>query len=142
MPEGTTIAVQKGEVVRFFLTNVSNTRTFNLSFGEARIKVIGSDLGKFEREVWAESVVIAPAERYIVEVLFDETASIVNHVQVLDHSFGSFFAERSELGTVAVLDDAAEPSLRAAFARLRTHPWRQRRRPWGGGRAGSLPGGG
>ena len=30
--------VSSGEVVRFFLTNVSNTRTFNLSFGNARIK--------------------------------------------------------------------------------------------------------
>ncbi len=118
------LTVAKGEVVRFFLTNVSNTRTFNLSFGEARIKVIGSDLGKFEREVWAESVVIAPAERYIVEVLFDETSPLVNHVQILDHSFGSFFAERSDLGTIAVAPDVAQapgPSLRETFLELRTH---------------------
>ena len=118
------LTVAKGEVVRFFLTNVSNTRTFNLSFGEARIKVIGSDLGKFEREVWAESVVIAPAERYIVEVLFDETSPLVNHVQILDHSFGSFFAERSELGTIAVAPDVAQArgrSLRETFLELRTH---------------------
>ena len=115
------LAVGKGEVVRFFLTNVSNTRTFNLSFGEARIKVVGSDLGKYEREVWAESVVLAPAERYIVEVLFDETSPLVNHVQILDHSFGSFFAERSELGTIAVADEAAGPNLRDTFLELRTH---------------------
>ena len=47
--------LDQGEVVRFFLTNVSNTRTFNLSFGEPgthRIKVVGSDLSKFERETW------------------------------------------------------------------------------------------
>ena len=115
------LAVHKGEVVRFFLTNVSNTRTYNLSFGKSRIKVVGSDLGKFEKEVWAESVVVAPAERYIVEVLFDETSPLVNHVQILDHSFGSFFAERTELGTINVSGEAAGSSLRDTFRKLRTH---------------------
>jgi FtsP/CotA-like multicopper oxidase with cupredoxin domain len=42
---GYRLAVKRGEVVRFFLTNAANTRTFHLSFGGARIKVIGSDLG-------------------------------------------------------------------------------------------------
>ena len=61
--------VRGGEVVRFYLTNVANTRTFNLSFGAGtRIKVVGSDQGSFAREMWAESVVIAPAERYVVDV--------------------------------------------------------------------------
>ncbi len=81
--------------MRFFLTNVSNTRTFNLSFGDLPIKVVGSDLGMFERETWAESVVIAPAERYIVEVRFPEAGQelLTNRVQVLNHTFGNFFAE-------------------------------------------------
>ena len=63
--------VQRGEVVRFFFTNVSNTRTFNLSFPGARMKVVASDVGNYEREAWVESVVIAPAERYVVHVRFD-----------------------------------------------------------------------
>ena len=62
------LSVKKGEVVRFYLTNVSNTRTFNLSFPGARVKVIAGDVGNFEREAWVESVVISPAERYVVEV--------------------------------------------------------------------------
>ena len=37
--------VRRGEVVRFFLTNVSNTRTLNLSFPGARMKVVASDVG-------------------------------------------------------------------------------------------------
>lgn len=111
--------VSKGEIVRFFLTNVSNTRTFNLSFGGAPIKVVGSDLGKFEREAWAESVVIAPAERYIVEVRFDQSQTITNRVQVLDHSFGSFFPEVTELGSVRVSSKPAIPEL--DFDTLREH---------------------
>ena len=65
------LSVRKGEVVRFYFTNVSNTRTFNVSFPGARMKVVASDVGNFEREAWVESVVIAPAERYVVHVKFD-----------------------------------------------------------------------
>ena len=37
-----TLSVKKGEVVRFYFTNVSNTRTFNLSFPGARMKVVAA----------------------------------------------------------------------------------------------------
>ena len=62
------LRVQKGDVVRFFITNVASSRTFNVSFGGAPIKVVASDVSRFEREERVSSVVIAPAERYIVEV--------------------------------------------------------------------------
>ena len=39
------LSVQRGEVVRFYLTNARNTRTFNLSLPGARMKVVGSDVG-------------------------------------------------------------------------------------------------
>ncbi|HET6577499.1 MAG TPA: multicopper oxidase domain-containing protein, partial [Gemmatimonadales bacterium] len=62
------LRVRRGEVVRFFLTNAASARTFNLSFPGARMKVVGSDVGVYEREAWVGSVVIAPAERYVVHV--------------------------------------------------------------------------
>ncbi|MEE2613026.1 MAG: multicopper oxidase domain-containing protein, partial [Acidobacteriota bacterium] len=94
------LAVERGAVVRFFLTNVSNTRTFNLSFGDEAIKLVASDVGKFERETWVDSVVIAPAERYIVEVRFPEagTVALINGVQSIDHVYGNFFPEATALG--------------------------------------------
>ena len=113
---------RRGEVVRFLLTNVSNTRTLNLSFGAgARIKVVGGDVGNFEREEWVESVVIAPAERYVVHVRFDRpgTTSLVNRVRGLDHVFGRFFQEEDTLGTVRVDTARAAPDLTAAFDALR-----------------------
>ena len=78
------LEVEAGEVVRFFFTNVSNTRTFNVSFRPPAdpsapglpsapplaIKMVGSDVGKFERETMVDSIVLAPAERYVVEGLF------------------------------------------------------------------------
>ncbi len=117
------LAVRRGEVVRLFLTNVSNTRTFNLSFGAgARLKVVGSDLGNFARASWAESVVIGPAERYVVEVRFDAPGpvAIVNAVQGQDHMNGRFFPVVDTLGVVTVGQRRAEPDLATSFAALRT----------------------
>ena len=60
-----------GDVVRFYFTDVSNTRSFNLSFGDAPLKLVGADIGRFEREMTVGSVTIAPAQRYVVEVSYN-----------------------------------------------------------------------
>jgi FtsP/CotA-like multicopper oxidase with cupredoxin domain len=116
------LAARRGEVIRFLFTNVSNTRTLNLSFPGAKMKVVGSDAGNYEREQWVESVVIAPAERYIVHVRFDKPGEValVNRVQGLDHLFGRFFYEADTLGVVHVGAGRARPDLASAFAALRT----------------------
>jgi suppressor of ftsI len=114
---------RRGEVVRFHLTNASNVRVFNLSFAGARMKVVATDVGRFEREEWVESVAIAPAERYVVDVRFAQPGeyALLNRVQALDHGADRFFAAEDTLGTVRVSTTAAAPDLAAAFARLREH---------------------
>ena len=115
---------RRGEVVRFFLTNVSSTRVFNLSFrGGARMKVVASDLGRFEREAWVENVTIAPAERYVVDVRFEQAGevSLVNRVRAIDHIMARFFEDTHVLGVVRVQPDAASPDHSASFARLRSN---------------------
>ncbi|HET6701611.1 MAG TPA: multicopper oxidase family protein [Gemmatimonadaceae bacterium] len=118
---GYQLDVRRGEVVRFFLTNVSNTRTLNLSFAGARMKVVASDVGPFASEAWVESVVIAPAERYVVHVRFDAsgTTALVNRVRGLDHLFGRFFSHVDTLGVVRVGEQAVNPDLAASFETLR-----------------------
>ncbi len=115
------LRARRGEVVRFFLTNVSNTRTFNLSLGGLPLKVVGSDVGKFEREVWAENVVIAPAERYIVEARFEApgAAALTNRVQAVNHRAGVFFPEVDTLALVHVAEEPVREDYGAAFRRLR-----------------------
>jgi len=66
------LEVATGEVVRFYVTNVANTRVFNFSIPNAQIKLIGSDIGSYEKEEFVDSVVISSAERYTVEVLFEK----------------------------------------------------------------------
>jgi FtsP/CotA-like multicopper oxidase with cupredoxin domain len=118
---GYRLDVERGEVVRFYLTNAANTRTFNLSFPGARMKVVASDVGPYAREEWVESVVIAPAERYVVHVRFDRpgTVALVNRVRGLDHLYGRFFPEVDTLGTVEVGRDRIERDLESGFAALR-----------------------
>ena len=101
------LRVKRGEVVRFFITNVSSSRTFNLSFGGAPIKVVASDVSRFEREERVPSVVLAPAERYVVEVRFDRPGrfTLVNAIQAINHYAGEFSPEVDTLGAVTV--DAA-----------------------------------
>jgi len=116
-------SVNRGEVVRLFLTNVSSTRVFNVSFqgAAARMKVVASDLSRYEREHWVENITIAPAERYVVDVRFDEPgeATVVNRVRAIDHIQARFFEETQPLGTVRVSSQRATPDHTAAFDRLR-----------------------
>jgi len=111
------LRVRRGEVIRFYLTNVANARTFNVVFGGARTKLIGSDVGLFERESWVGSVPIAPAERYFVDVRFDEVGSvaITNSIQAINHFRGEFFPHVDTLSIVDVVDEGLEDDHQAEF---------------------------
>jgi FtsP/CotA-like multicopper oxidase with cupredoxin domain len=116
------LAVSRGEVVRFYLTNTSNTRTFNLSFPGARMKLVASDVGPYAREDWVESVVLGPAERYVVHVRFERAGwvPLVNRVRGLDHLYGRFFAQADTLGLVEVGRERAGTDHRSRFESLQT----------------------
>jgi FtsP/CotA-like multicopper oxidase with cupredoxin domain len=113
----------RGEVVRFYLTNAAGSRTFNLSFGGAPIKLLASDVSRFEREARVPSVVLAPAERYVVEVRFGRPGRypLLNMVQAINHYRGEFQAEVDTLGVVTVDSAPAAPDHAAEFDRLRAN---------------------
>lgn len=117
------MTVRRGEVVRFFLTNVANSRTFNVTFGNARVKIVASDIGRYEREQWVPSVVIAPAERYVVDVRFDEPGEVAisNTIQAINHFRGEFYPHVDTLSSVTVTDEPADPAISRAFDTLREH---------------------
>ncbi|KND48122.1 MAG: bilirubin oxidase [Parcubacteria bacterium C7867-006] len=64
--------IKQGERVRFYVTNSANTRVFNFSIPNTRMKLVGGDNGKYEREEWVDSVLLAPSERAVVEIWFDK----------------------------------------------------------------------
>jgi len=115
------LSVHQGDVVRFFITNASSSRTWNLSFSGASMKVVASDVSRFEHEERVPSVILAPAERYVVEARFDKpgTYALVNAVQAINHYRGEFQPEVDTLGVVTVSSKPASPDYAAAFATLR-----------------------
>ncbi len=116
------LAVDRGDVVRLWFTNVSSTRTWNVSFPGARMKAVASDLGRFDREEWVGSVVVGPAERYAVDVRFEAAGAVplVNRVRGLDHIGGRFVPLADTLGVVTVRAREGGRRLGPAFDSLRT----------------------
>lgn len=107
------LSVPKGSVIRFYLTNVANTRTFRVHFSGAKMKRVGSDVGRYEQEEWVDAITIAPAERYVVDVLFENQGTYAfTHESPL---------ATYKLGAITVTDQQANPSLADSFQRLRTH---------------------
>jgi FtsP/CotA-like multicopper oxidase with cupredoxin domain len=65
-----------GEVVRLDLVNTANTRLFNVALRGARMKLVGGDSGRYERETFVEEVLLAPSERAVIDVLFEATGEV------------------------------------------------------------------
>ena len=112
-----------GDVARFFLTNVANARTFNVTFAGYPMKVVGSDVSRFEREEWVESIPIGPAERYIVEVRFDRPGEVAmtNSIMAINHFMGEFYPHVDTLSIIRVLDTPSDVDYSASFQTLREH---------------------
>ena len=107
------LSSQAGEVVRFYLTNTANTRVFNVALPGARMKLVGGDSGRVEREEFVEAVMLAPSERVVVDLLFAEPGELTLLHRTPDREY--------PLATIQVSDEQAEPSLAAAFEALRTN---------------------
>jgi FtsP/CotA-like multicopper oxidase with cupredoxin domain len=98
------LEVRPRQRIRLHLTNAANARTFNVSLDGASLRVIEGDAGRFGRPRRVESVVIAPAERYVAETQLERPGryALVNRVRGIDRVTGQFFAEMDTLGLVTV----------------------------------------
>jgi FtsP/CotA-like multicopper oxidase with cupredoxin domain len=108
------LAAQVGEVVRFYLTNTANTRVFKVALPGARIKLVGGDSGRCEREAFVDDVVLAPSERAVVDILFETPGELTLEHRTPDRTY--------TLARIAVAVDVAMPSLQDQFEILRTDP--------------------
>lgn len=61
---------EPGEVFRLYLVNAASVRTFNFSIMGAKMKLVGSDNRRFEKEILTDAVTVAPSERMVVDVYF------------------------------------------------------------------------
>jgi FtsP/CotA-like multicopper oxidase with cupredoxin domain len=108
------IEASAGEVVRCYLTNTANTRVFNVRIPGARLKLVGGDNGRLEREEFVEEVLLAPSERAVVDALFERPGRLTLEHRTPDTTY--------RLATVEVGERPVECSYAAVFATLRTNP--------------------
>ncbi len=107
------LSVNRGEVIRMYVTNAANARPFNFAIAGTKMKLVGADGGAYERETWTDSVILQPSERAIIEVLFDKTGTFALENKTPNRTYA--------LGTVRVNEQKADTSAGAAFDRLREH---------------------
>ncbi|MFB5632203.1 MAG: multicopper oxidase family protein, partial [Nitrosopumilus sp.] len=67
------LEVPQNEILKFYLTNTANTRTFNFEIEDQNFKLVTSDVSEYERSSFVDSVTISPFERRAVEVMFEHT---------------------------------------------------------------------
>jgi FtsP/CotA-like multicopper oxidase with cupredoxin domain len=108
------LTAERGEVVRLYLTNTANTRVFNVGLAGARMKLVGGDSGRCEHEELVETVLLAPSERVVIDVLFEEPGRAILEHRTPGRSY--------RLAEVAVSEEPALPSLREHFEVLRSDP--------------------
>jgi FtsP/CotA-like multicopper oxidase with cupredoxin domain len=108
------LEARQGEVVRLYLTNTANTRVFKVKLPGARMKLVGGDSGRCEREEIVEEAILAPSERVILDVLFERPGELALEHHTPDKVY--------RLASIAVSDEPAEPSLAAVFEQLRSDP--------------------
>lgn len=115
------LPIKQGERVRFYITNAANTRVFNVSIPNTRVKLVGADNGKYEREEWADSVVIGPSERAIIEVWFDKAGNyqITNKTPEKTYTMGVIAVEESPVTTSYLLVPRTNQNVIDSLAVLR-----------------------
>jgi FtsP/CotA-like multicopper oxidase with cupredoxin domain len=104
---------QLGEVVRLYLTNTANTRVFNVALPGARMKLVGGDSGRCEQEQFVDEVLLAPSERVVVDVLFEEPGQLTLEHHTPDRTY--------PLAEITVSGDRMVPSLGQRYEVLRSN---------------------
>jgi FtsP/CotA-like multicopper oxidase with cupredoxin domain len=107
------LSAQLGEVVRLYLTNTANTRVFNVALPGARMKLVGGDSGRCEQEQFVDEVLLAPSERVVVDVLFEEPGQRMLEHHTPDRTY--------PLAEITVSGDRVVPSLGQLYEDLRSN---------------------
>jgi FtsP/CotA-like multicopper oxidase with cupredoxin domain len=108
------LEARSGEVVRLWLTNTANTRVFNLAVPGARMKLVGGDSGRDEREEFIEGVVLAPSERAVVDVLVEQPGELALEHHTPDRTY--------RLATITVGENGHGSAAAREFEVLRRAP--------------------
>jgi FtsP/CotA-like multicopper oxidase with cupredoxin domain len=88
--------------------NTANTRIFNFALRGTRMKLVGGDSGRYERETFVDEMMLAPSERAVLDVMFDTAGEVRLEHRTPDHVYdlGAFAVEGNSIEAAAASFDA------------------------------------
>lgn len=116
--ENYSLSAKTGEVMQLDVINAANARPYNFAIagtpstgsGQVKLKRVGGDNGAYEKATWQDSVILAPSERTIVDVMFSKAGTYELQNQTPDGT--------NVLGQIIVSSDMVQPSYAAQFNTL------------------------
>ncbi len=105
--------VKRNEVIRFYATNSSSARIYNLQFSDPqlRMNLIGSDVGRYLTPKIRTSDLLGPAERLVFQTWFNDTAGKWDTVRIWHVTPYQTFV----LGKIVYDADTAATDLRSSI---------------------------
>lgn len=107
------LTLKQGEVKRLYLVNTANARPFDFSIPWVKMKLVGGDNSYYQNETFVDHLIIAPAERYVVDIMSDTTGNFPIE------SIGG--GKVIPLGTLAVTPNTTPSIYKKDFETLKTH---------------------
>ncbi len=91
------LEVPQNEILKFYLTNTANTRTFNFQIEGQELKLVTSDMSEYGESVFVDSVIISPFERRAIEVMFESPGvyDIIHLTPDKKYSIGKIIVNKS-----------------------------------------------
>ena len=99
--------IKQGESKRLTFANVANVRPFNVAIDGSEMNMIAADASNFESPFKADEFIIAPSERYTVDVSFSQpgTYSILNKTPDKEYELGKVIVLPSEDASTTSQED-------------------------------------
>jgi len=102
-----------GEVVRLYVVNAANARPFNFAIKGLKLKLVGADSGAYEKASFADSVILGPSERAIVDVLISNAGMYEMQNKTPDRTYA--------LGIISANNERADVSYIQEFNTLQAN---------------------
>ena len=112
-----TLHVKRNEAIRFYTVNASNARVYNLQFSrDMDMNIIGADNGRYEFPTARENYMVAPSERLIFQLYFNDGLDDYDTLELLNVTpVGT-----SVLGKIIYDPDTIKTDYRSSLALVRS----------------------
>jgi suppressor of ftsI len=108
-----TLHVKRNETIRFYVVNASNARVYNLQYSrDMDLNIVGADNGRFEFPSSRENYLVAPSERAIFQLWFNDGLSDYDTLDLWNLTPGGV----SVLAHFVYDADTAKPDLRGSIS--------------------------